>query len=120
MNKNNLDPKNLHPNELQFFEAFKEQFDKAISVACIDSLTDFNNCIEHGVKKYENGSSTEELYNYEKTKGCYEEYKHFDKCIKNIANQALDVPEIANLFKNRQVSVPRSKFLQMLIREYEI
>lgn len=120
-NNSEIDPRKvLLPQELKFFDAFKEQFDRNIAVTCIDQLADFNNCIENGVKKYENGNSAEELYNYEKTKGCFEEYKQFDKCIKNIGNKALEEPEIANIFRNRQISVSKAKFLQLLISEYQI
>lgn len=115
-----LDPKSLPPNEYKFFEAFKEQFDNIIAVKCIEPLKDFNDCVEKGVKKYESGNSASELYNYNKTKGCFEEYSHFDKCIRGIAEEGLNAPEISNAFRNRQLSVSKSRFIDMLCSDYEL
>lgn len=124
MDKNNAQQK--------FINSIKESLIKMCSFKCLDSLTDFNDCRETGLKKDKRLKEIkdEETKYYEITKGCYDEYQTYINCVKSVINELTDSKELRPLFENnnnnsnntrrKHLNVDKEKFKEFLIKDFKL
>lgn len=109
--------------ELEFISNIKQTLLKMVSFKCLDQLKDFNDCRETGLKKNKKLKSIqdEEVKYYEVTKGCYDEYQCYFKCIDSNLNEILDQKEIKNLFKQRNPNlITRKELKDIILKDYKL
>lgn len=116
--------KPLSKPEQDFLNQIKDHIFKAVSFTCIDKLKDFNDCRETGIKKDKKlkAIKDEEVKYYEVTKGCYDEYESYYKCVNELVKQTMQSKEISQIFytKKNGLSFTRKEFMDMLLKDYKL
>lgn len=121
--KNNLFGANPILNSA--IDELKKNYQHIVAVQCIQVLRDFNDCREKGTKKERKRkswakSNSDELENYDKFRGCGEEYECYRECFTNYAKEIADTKDLKQLFSNPAFRLNKEKLIKILISEYEL
>lgn len=93
------------------------------SMHCLETLTEFNDCREYGMKKdkkIKNITDDEQKY-YMATKGCYDEYKKYYNCVENITVSYLNSKDMQKLFIGpNRIRLSKEIMKLMLLKDYKL
>lgn len=93
------------------------------SLLCLESLTEFNDCREYGMKKdkqIKNITDEEQKY-FMVTKGCYDEYKKYYNCVENITVSYLNSNEIKKAFIGpNKIRLSKEIIKLILLKDYKL